>query len=236
MNNTSTLPNYELHVPEHFRPFLIGGLACGVIGVGLILARVEIQWLAYILLAVALLVALAALALQQIITLRGRLHTRNLMIQSRKWRGDEQVLDVGCGNGIMTMAVAHQLKTGKVTGIDIWDSTAGRQTAEIFWRNAQAEGVRDRVEVRETDARHMPFADATFDVVVSSLALHHMGGVEESVKTIQEMARVLKPGGTILLYDLFPFSNSATKIFQQRGFKVEHLKGLAIRTLKAEKV
>ncbi|MEO8609092.1 MAG: class I SAM-dependent methyltransferase [Chloroflexota bacterium] len=235
MNITSTLPNYELHVPDHFRHFLIVGAASGILGVGLIIARVEIQWLAYILLAVALLVALAAFALQQIITLRGRLHTRNLMIQARQWRGDEQVLDVGCGNGIMTMAVAHQLKSGKVTGIDIWDSTAGRQTAEIFWRNAQAEGVRDRVEVRETDARQMPFADSSFDVVVSSLALHHMGGVAESVKTIQEMTRVLKPGGTILLYDLFPFSNAATTIFQQRGFKVEHLKGLAIRTLKAEK-
>jgi ubiquinone/menaquinone biosynthesis C-methylase UbiE len=58
------------------------------------------------------------------------------------------------------------------------------------------------VEVRDGDARSLPFADATFDVVVSSLVLHNIPDREERRRAVREIARVLKPGGRVALLDL----------------------------------
>jgi SAM-dependent methyltransferase len=88
----------------------------------------------------------------------GKLHLRDKMIDSVSWRGDEQVLDVGCGHGLMLIGAAKRLTTGHALGIDIWQqedqaSNSSRATLE----NALREGVADRVELRDSDARELPF-------------------------------------------------------------------------------
>src|SRR5579885_3534973 len=85
-------------------------------------------------------------------------------------RGDEMVLDMGCGRGAVLTAVARRLTTGRVTGVDIW-STADQSgnSKEIALRNAALEEVADRVHVETADMRALPFPDASFDFVVSSL-------------------------------------------------------------------
>ena len=68
-------------------------------------------------------------------------------------------------------------------------------------RNAEIEGVKEKVEVLDGDATEMKFADGTFDVVVSNLVIHNIPSREGRDKACREIARVLKPGGTALISD-----------------------------------
>jgi SAM-dependent methyltransferase len=133
----------------------------------------------------------------------GKLRLRDRVLDSIAWRGDEQVLDVGCGHGLMLIGAATRLKTGKATGVDIWqkEDQAGN-SAEATLANTRAEGVAGRVELQDADARSLPFADNSFDVILSSWALHNIYDREGRDKAVREIARVLKPGGRALLVDI----------------------------------
>jgi ubiquinone/menaquinone biosynthesis C-methylase UbiE len=64
------------------------------------------------------------------------------------------------------------------------------------------EGVADKVEVHTGDARKLPFPDASFDVVLSSMALHNIYNAGERQTALREIARVLAPGGRVLIVDV----------------------------------
>jgi arsenite methyltransferase len=118
-------------------------------------------------------------------------------------RGDEDVLDVGCGRGLVLIEAAKRLTTGAATGIDIWrtrDQTGNSQ--ESCEANAEAEGVADRVEVLTADATSLPFDDGRFDLVLASLSLGTMPVPRDREKTVDEMIRVLRPGGRIVVLDV----------------------------------
>ena len=118
-------------------------------------------------------------------------------------RGDEQVLDMGCGRGAVLTAVARKLTTGRVTGVDIWNTKDQSGNArDVTLRNASLEGVADRVQVDNGDMRALPYADATFDLVVSSLAIHNIPSTADRKKAIVEGYRVLKPGGRMVIADI----------------------------------
>jgi ubiquinone/menaquinone biosynthesis C-methylase UbiE len=72
--------------------------------------------------------------------------------------------------------------------------------------NAQAEGVAERVELCDGDARQLPFNEQTFDVVVSSMALHNLPGPAGRAAAVDEIVRVLKPAGRVAILD---FRNTA---------------------------
>jgi len=128
----------------------------------------------------------------------GKLRLRDRVIAAIRWRGDERVLDVGCGHGLMLIGAARRLSTGKAVGIDIWqqEDQAGNSMASTQM-NARIEGVEGRVELRDGDARKIPFADGTFDVVLSSWALHNIYDAPGRETALREIARILKPGGTV---------------------------------------
>ena len=117
-------------------------------------------------------------------------------------RGDEHVLDVGCGRGAVLMLAAGRVPAGRAVGADVWrrrdQSGNGRAAAE---RNAVAEGVRDRVELVDADARDLPFASASFDVVVSSLAISNIREAGGRARALREAVRVLRPGGRLRIVD-----------------------------------
>src|SRR5262249_26126635 len=69
-------------------------------------------------------------------------------------------------------------------------------------RNASLEGVADRVVIETGDMRALPFPDAAFDLVVSSLAIHNISGGAERDKAIAEAWRVLKPDGRLVIADI----------------------------------
>jgi arsenite methyltransferase len=119
------------------------------------------------------------------------------------WTGQEEVLDIGCGRGLLLVGAAHRLTTGHVTGIDLWiekDQSSNKKTAAV--KNAQNEGVADRIRVETADMRELPFGDGKFDIVLSSWAVHNLEIASERLRALAEMVRVLRPGGTILLNDI----------------------------------
>jgi 2-polyprenyl-3-methyl-5-hydroxy-6-metoxy-1,4-benzoquinol methylase len=128
---------------------------------------------------------------------------RKQIFDSLALRGNEKILDVGCGSGLLLNAAATRLTSGKATGIDIWAPHSGGGNYALLMRNAQAEGVADKIEFKEADVRKLPFEDESFDVIVSSGALHHISlDRSEHEQAINEMLRVLKPGGKIALMDI----------------------------------
>lgn len=165
----------------------------------------------------------------------------NRIITSIPWRGDEQVLDVGCGRGLFLISAAKRLKTGKATGVDIWQSEdLSGNNAEAAMSNAKAEHVAGRVKIETADARKLPFPPATFDVVVSSLALHNIRSSQDRTTALHEIARVLKPGGYLAIFDIFHTGEYATTL-KDLAFTDVHLSSLTFpwcvpaRTLTARK-
>ena len=119
-------------------------------------------------------------------------------------KGDERLLDIGCGRGAVLLLSARHLTTGYAVGVDIWNKAdqSGNSPAAT-WRNAVAEGVADRVALQTADITALPFADNSFDVVVSNVAIHNIKGTRRRDVAIDEAWRVLRPGGQLLIADIF---------------------------------
>jgi ubiquinone/menaquinone biosynthesis C-methylase UbiE len=133
----------------------------------------------------------------------GKLRLRDRIISSIAWRGDETVLDVGCGRGLLLLAAAKRLTTGKAIGVDLWQvEDQSGNSRDTTTRNAQKEQVADRVVLQDGDARKLEFADGTFDVVLSSWAIHNIYDVAGRELAIREISRVLKPGGLLFIVDI----------------------------------
>ncbi|HEX2951945.1 MAG TPA: class I SAM-dependent methyltransferase [Armatimonadota bacterium] len=103
-----------------------------------------------------------------------------------------RVLDVGCGAGQLAMNLSKQPEVLSVTGIDLSHELImqARQTAEERGLD---------VTFDQVDAANMPFSDASFDIVVSTISLHHW---QDPVRVLQEIQRVLTPGGRVFIFDL----------------------------------
>jgi arsenite methyltransferase len=157
-----------------------------------------------------------------------KLRTRDHLLDSIQWRGDETVLDVGCGRGLLAIGAAKKLtKAGKVTGIDIWsDEDLSGNSADALRGNARSEGVDGRIKVETGDARALPFGNDSFDVVLSSLAIHNIEGADGRTKAIGEMVRVLKPGGRLAIFDIGHTADYAEEL-KRRGLADVQLSGLS---------
>lgn len=102
--------------------------------------------------------------------------------------------DIGCGPGHLVVEMAQRAPGLHLTGIDL----SGEMLAKAATNASQA-GVDGRVDFRKGDASQLPFADGSLDLVVSTLSLHHW---RAPVAVLDEMARVLRPGGAYLVFDL----------------------------------
>lgn len=148
----------------------------------------------------------------------GKLIIRDRIMNVVPWKGDERVLDVGCGQGLLLVGAAKRLATGKAYGIDNYHGTFEfRYSREMALRNAEAEDVTHRVEVQIADVLGLPFPDRMFDVVASSLVLHH---VPDFPKALGEMARVVKKDGTIIIVDIAPLTNKFIPILENLGLTI----------------
>lgn len=143
-------------------------------------------------------------------TRRGKFLEWNRILDRLRLRGDEEVLDMGCGRGAVLTAVARRLTTGRVTGIDIWSTKDQSGNAKsVTLRNASLEGVGNRVRIDTGDMRALPYPDGAFDLVVSSLAIHNIRSNADRKRAIVEGYRVLKPGGRMVIAD-----SRATAIYE----------------------
>ena len=134
---------------------------------------------------------------------RGKFVVWRQILDDLKLRGDEQILDVGCGRGAVLLMAASRLTTGHATGIDLWRTQDQSGNAiEATRKNADAEGVADRVRLETADMTALPFAADSFDLILSSLAIHNVPGQEKRDRAIEEIVRVLRPGGRVAIADL----------------------------------
>lgn len=148
----------------------------------------------------------------------GKLKERDALMASLRLRGDERILDIGCGRGLLLIAIAKRLTTGKAVGIDTWNSTdLSDNWSEGTWENADMEGVTDRIEVVDGDMRQMAFESASFDMVVSCNAIACLTSADQKRHAVDEIFRVLKPGGRVNLIE--PGLNRAViSALNSRGF------------------
>jgi ubiquinone/menaquinone biosynthesis C-methylase UbiE len=136
-------------------------------------------------------------------TLRGKFVVWAELLDRLGLRGDERILDLGCGRGAVLLLAAQHLTTGRAVGVDLWRSVdQSGNSAEAAQRNAIAEGVADRVELHTGDMTALPFEDNGFDLVLSSLAIHNISGRAGREKAINEAVRVLRPGGRLMIADI----------------------------------
>jgi len=133
----------------------------------------------------------------------GKIRDREKLLDAVQWTGNERVLDLGCGRGLMLIGAAQRLTTGMASGIDLWqaEDLSGNRP-ESTMENAAREGVADRVDVQTADMRKIPFPDATFDVIVSCAAIHNIYDAAGRRQAIAEISRVLKPGGEAVIDDI----------------------------------
>jgi len=197
------LPDYGLDAPNLVRLFLILGFL--LLAVGLALILLSASWLTAVgSIAFTFGVIFSIEGLLMVGSSRyGKLRLRDRLIDGLELTGQESVLDVGCGRGLLLIGAARRLANGRAVGVDLWsqeDLSDNRASATLA--NAAAEGVADRVEVHEGDMRKLPFAEDRFDAVVASLSIHNIHSLEGRHQAIVEIVRVLKPGGKVALLDI----------------------------------
>jgi arsenite methyltransferase len=192
--------DYGLDAPGVVRGFAIAGAALLAAGVALGVARVPVV---PELVGLSAVMFLATVALMIHSSRRGKLIERDRLLDGLGLRGDEEVLDVGCGRGLLLVGAAKRLPDGRAVGVDIWSPTdQSGNSRDATLDNARAEGVAEHIAVVDGDMRALPFADASFDAVVSSIAIHNLPEAAERERACHEIARVLRPGGRVAVLDL----------------------------------
>jgi SAM-dependent methyltransferase len=118
------------------------------------------------------------------------------------WDGKGKVLDIGCGNGPLTIQITKRYPQAEAIGIDYWGK-AWEYSKGVCDRNAEIEGVAERVAFERASAASLPFDEGAFDVVVSSLVFHEVRDVRDKRGLIKEALRAVRKGGWFVFQDLF---------------------------------
>jgi len=226
-------PDYGIDAPKVLRNlFVFGGLAVLLTFVPpriLHVGSVNIEWHTSLAWMGGFLLAEGLLMLFYVKV--GKYWHRDRMLALHNWRGDEQVLDVGCGRGLLLAAAAKRLRPeGHATGIDIWSNQdMGGNSEAATLHNLALEGVTDRCTLVSEGAQAMRFADASFDVIVSNLCLHNIYDLPTRSKALHEIVRVLKPGGLALISD-YKLTGEYAAEFMDTGLSVERRWGNVLAT------
>jgi arsenite methyltransferase len=215
--------NYGIDAPGLVRNFAFAGIASLVVGVYFYYAfgadRPALAMTVVIVGIVWGLLGLGSAGLMVWSSKVGKLKERDRILDAIPWRGDETVLDAGCGRGLLLIGAAKHLSTGTAIGVDIWrKGDQSGNSPEVTLENAKAEGVEGRVEIRDGDLRDLPFEDGSFDVVLSSLALHNIHDREEREGALRELTRVLKPGGRLTIVDVWDTGEYA-RVLREGGME-----------------
>jgi len=192
-------PDYGVDAPGVVRAF---GIAAGVgIALAIVGLAVDLRWMFWVGIGVfAYFGLLTGLHLRY--SKVSKLRERTRVLDAARLVGHETVLDVGCGRGLLLVEAARRLSDGRAVGIDIWslvDQSKNEPSAPL--ENARHEGV-GPVAISTADARDLPFAEQSFDAVVSQFAVHNIRSDEGRRRAIREIDRVLKPGGRLVVLDL----------------------------------
>lgn len=156
-------------------------------------------------------------------SLVGKMRVRDRLVAALALSGQECVLDAGCGRGLALIACAKKLIGGRAVGVDLWAAKdLSNNNPKATLANAAAEGVADRVEVETGDITRLPFPDASFDAVVSITTIHNIPSRDLRDQALNELMRVLKPGGRIAIFDILHTSRYA-EVLQRAGMAVRDI-------------
>ncbi|WP_189332528.1 class I SAM-dependent methyltransferase [Actinoplanes ianthinogenes] len=204
MDNVEGRPDYGLDAPPvvyGFAGLAVAGALVAVLGVSVSfwpLTALGVLWLA-----TGALTATAMVLSSRI----GKIRLRDRLLDRERLADDADVLDLGPGRGLMLLGAAVRAPHGTATGIDLWRAgdQGGTSRANCL-ANAARLGVTGRVTLVDGDMSDLPFPDESFDLVTGSLAIHNIADRAARRRTMEEVQRVLRPGGRLLLID---FSRTA---------------------------
>jgi len=194
-------PDFGLDAP----PVVYGYLVLGLVGAGLLIvaltalsSSVLVGWGLW-----ALVLGFGVAALMIYSSKIGKIRVRDRLLDTLRLRGNEDVLDLGCGSVLMMLGAAARATAGVVTGIDLWrmrdQAGSSRQQCLI---KAERIGVSGRVRVVDGDMTELPFPDKSFDLVLACLAVHNLHPAPQRERAIDEATRVLRPGGKLAVIDI----------------------------------
>ena len=208
-------PNYGFY---YFRPymlmlaiFLLIGL--GVLFIGKGIDRKLVQFVGAAIVIYGILTTLGW-ALARYVIPGNRIIFAKKIASSLGLKGDEVVLDVGSGRGLYAIEVAKLLTKGKVVAIDLWnkermpDSVYHHKLSQPTGnsilnalKNAEIEGVSEKIQCQNMDAIHLQFDTNSFDIAICGFVIGHLR--EYGLDVLQEIKRILKPGGRLIIIDNF---------------------------------
>ncbi|HZS62637.1 MAG TPA: methyltransferase domain-containing protein [Gemmatimonadaceae bacterium] len=140
-----------------------------------------------------------------LLTLGRELGFRDKLLRLARLETGMSALDVGCGTGSLAIAAKrHVGPSGTVCGIDASPEMIARATKK-------AKRARMPVDFQQALAQALPFPDARFDAVLSTVMLHHLTRPARP-EFAREVRRVLKPGGHVLVVDFGPTRSHLTRI------------------------
>jgi len=146
---------------------------------------------------------------------------RERLIDAAAIRPGDRVLDLGCGTGALSVQTKRRHPEAVVTGVDPDAKALARARAA-----ATRAGV--AIAFEEGFGGALPFGDATFERVVSSLVFHHLDSAGRS-EVLREIARVLAPGGTVSVLDFGPphgaLDHALLSLFHRGDALRDHLEG-----------
>lgn len=200
-------PDYGLDAPGVCRTLFLGGLVATLVGFWLVPWALHRPSGALVGFAFAVknsgIGCLTGAVLMFASSRFGKLRARDRILDRLNLSGDEAVLDVGCGHGLLLIGAAKRLPHGRAVGVDLWSQVdQGNNSRAATLRNAALEGVSERVEVFDGDMRELPFPEATFNAAVAHFAIHNIPSHKGRREAIGELVRLLKPGGQVALSDM----------------------------------
>jgi SAM-dependent methyltransferase len=180
--------------------FFIGWILSFAMSVGTFIVNRSLYILSFLLFLVALQLFMGDLVVQRIHNMDSELVLPYVDLLTSD---NNLVLDAGCGAGRTSIAVSKILKNGRIIAVDTFDAPyiddGGKKLLE---KNLTVANVTDKVEIQTQDITALKFEKETFDAAVSSYVLDHLG--KDQLKALQEINRVLKKNGRLLLIIMLP--------------------------------
>lgn len=217
--------NYGFDAPGVIKGLLGGSLAAFAVFsfLSASVLGVPMAYLSYLALLVAIVLGILGISMV-VYGLVGKHRVRDFMVSELHLKGDETILDVGTGRGLLAIGAAKKLTHGKAIGIDLWvaEDLSGNSAGNAK-ENARIEGVSERVEIQDGNVCQLAFPDNHFDGVLSQFCIHNIEDKAEQKKACFEIARVMKPGAIAVIGDYIP-THTYAGFFKEAGLEINYSK------------